>query len=297
MYTTKTITLNGVFCPKSATVYQDTAILSRAYLLYFHGGGLLYGSRCDLPQKHLEQFTSSGFPVIAFDYPLAPACDLKAILTDVIDSLNTYLTNYHIFSTEASNPLPYILFGRSSGAYLSLLSAASLGKRDFPMPDDLPVLKAAPAGVVSYYGYGFLEDLWYETPSAHYRTLPAVPDQILTSLPDEPHTEGPLDTHYSAYVYARQTGKWKSLFYHDREKYFLLYYSLRLCSSLPCPLFCAHSTGDTDVPFAEFQKLTQKYHAARYIASGSQHDFDRDTENSQTQELLRETLSFLSTLF
>lgn len=298
MYTMNTISIKGRFCEKSATIYKNPDVISRACILYFHGGGLLYGSRCDLPEAHLEQFTSAGFPVIAFDYPLAPACDVKDILQDVIDSVNTYLTEPDLFqiTVPGSDPLPYVLFGRSSGAYLTLLAAASMGKHDFPMPDDLPALKKAPAGVLSYYGYGFLEDLWYENPSYYYQTLPAVSETILDSLPSEPHTEGPLDTHYSAYVYARQSGKWKSLFYHDREKYFLLYYSLRLCSELPCPVFCAHSTGDTDVPFAEFQKLTEKYHAIRFIASGSQHDFDRDTDSAQTKELLKETITFLHTL-
>ncbi len=293
-----TISIKGRFCEKSATIYQNPGVISRACILYFHGGGLLYGSRCDLPKLHLEQFTSAGFPVIAFDYPLAPACDLKAIVQDVIDSVNTYLADPDLFDLKepGAKSLPYILFGRSSGAYLALCAAASLGKHDFPVPDDLPVLKKAPAGVLSYYGYGFLEDLWYETPSSYYRTLPAVSEAILNALPSDPHTEGPLDTHYSAYVYARQSGKWKSLFYHDREKFFLLYYSLRLCSELPCPLFCAHSTGDTDVPFAEFQKLTEKFHANRFIASGSQHDFDRNTDSSQTKELLKETINYLNTI-
>ncbi len=298
MYTMNTISIKGRFCEKSATIYVQPGVTARACILYFHGGGLLYGSRCDLPELHLEQFTSAGFPVIAFDYPLAPACDVNTILQDVIDSVNTYLTEQDLFQITApgTDPLPYVLFGRSSGAYLSLLAAASLGKFDVPMPDDRPVLKKAPLGVISYYGYGFLEDLWYETPNAYYQTLPTVSETILDNLSAEPHTNGPLDTHYSAYVYARQSGKWKSLFYHDREKYFLLYYSLRLCSELPCRVFCAHSTGDTDVPFAEFQKLTGKYHTTRFIASGSQHDFDRDTDSAQTQELLKETINFLHTI-
>lgn len=296
MYTSKTISLEGAFCHKSATIYQNPDVTVCACILYFHGGGLLYGSRCDLPETHLERFTSAGFPVIAFDYPLAPDCDLKAILADVIDSVNFYLTDPASFAESLNSDLPYILFGRSSGAYLALLAAASLGTHEFPVPADHPALKKAPLAVLSYYGYGFLEDLWYETPSSYYQSLPPVSKSILDLLPKEPHCEGPLDTHYSAYVYARQSGKWKSLFYHDREKFFLLYYSLRLCSELPCQLFCAHSTGDTDVPFAEFQKLSEKYHAQRFIASGSQHDFDRDSEGAQTQALLNETLAFLQTL-
>ena len=295
MYTSNTIIFHGRFCKKAATLYKDPNITTKAFILYFHGGGLLYGSRCDLPEVHLAQFTSAGFPVIAFDYPLAPACDLSEILPDVTDSINTFLTEPALF-IDSGAQLPYFLFGRSSGAYLALMAASSLGKWDVPFADDRPVLKRAPLGILSYYGYGFLEDLWYETPSNYYQTLPAVPETILNDLPQSVHTEGPLATHYSAYVYARQSGKWKSLFYHGREKYFLLYDSLRLCKELPCPVFCTHSTGDTDVPFAEFQKLAEKYSAWRFIASGSQHDFDRDTESAQAQLLLKETIAFLNTL-
>ena len=237
MYTMNTISIKGRFCEKSATIYKNPDATSRACILYFHGGGLLYGSRCDLPEAHLEQFTSAGFPVIAFDYPLAPACDVKNILQDVIDSVNTYLTEPDLFQITApgADPLPYVLLGRSSGAYLTLLAAASMGKHDFSMPDDMPVLKKAPVGVLSYYGYGFLEDRSF---------------------------------------FSTMIGK--NTFYYT--------------------ILCAHSTGDTDVPFTEFQKLTEKYHAKRFIASGSQHDFDRDTSSAQTKELLKETINFLNTI-
>ena len=97
MYTMNTISIKGRFCEKSATIYKNPDATSRACILYFHGGGLLYGSRCDLPEAHLEQFTSEGFPVITFDYPLAPACDVKAILQDVTDSVNLYLTEPDLF--------------------------------------------------------------------------------------------------------------------------------------------------------------------------------------------------------
>ena len=103
------------------------------------------------------------------------------------------------------------------------------------MPNDMPVLKKAPVGVLSHYGYGFLEDRSF---------------------------------------FSTMIGK--NTFYYT--------------------ILCAHSTEDTDVPFAEFQKLTEKYHAKRFIASSSQHDFERDTSSVQTKELLKETIIFLHTL-
>ncbi len=261
---------------KSATIYKDSQTETKAVILYFHGGGLLYGNRDDLPMIHLETFTQAGFIIIAFDYPLAPAAKLNTILFDIIDSINWYLKK------DDANTIPYFLWGRSSGAYLCLLAATS------------KKLNRNPAGVLSYYGYGFLCDNWYQEPSSFYKALPPVLETCLSGTPNKIHCNGDLDTHYSIYVYARQTGKWKDLIYEGREKYFLLDYSLRAKNNFPCPLFCAHSTGDTDVPFQEFLALCNRYTPKRFIASTKEHDFDRDTKNPQTKHLLEESINFLT---
>ena len=120
--------------------------------------------------------------------------------------------------------------------YLALLTGAS------------EKLAVKPAGILSYYGYGFLTDGWYDASSLWYNSLPEVPESCLRAIPSEPHCTGPLETHYSVYVYARQKGLWKDLIYSGREKFFFIDYSLRLKDRLQAPLFCAHSTGDNDVP-------------------------------------------------
>ena len=56
----------------NATVYTKADIPQKAVILYFHGGGLVYGSREDLPDFHIETLTNAGFTIISFDYPLAP---------------------------------------------------------------------------------------------------------------------------------------------------------------------------------------------------------------------------------
>lgn len=280
--------------PKYITIYQNPGVKTRARVLYFHGGGLLYGSREDLPDAHLEALTGAGYEIWAFDYPLAPAAGLETILEDVCQSINDASSgSLPIFTPDSSNAvtefpdqaadLPFFLWGRSSGAYLCLIAAAS-GK-----------LKKIPAGILSYYGYGFLCNDWFCTPSSYYRTLPPVDASCLKAVPQTIHADGPLDTHYSIYVHARQTGTWKQLLYKGREKFFYLDYSLRACSSLPCPVFAAHSTGDTDVPYSEFLELCSRYGALRFIAPGKVHDFDRDPENSFTQQLLKATVAFLDT--
>lgn len=281
MLKTTTIQLQSKPFEKNVVIYQDTSVSAKAGILYFHGGGLLYGDREDLPALHKELLTGAGYPIISFDYPLAPAAKIDDILSDVLASIQVYINTPDIFGLQ-NEKLPYILWGRSAGAYLCLLAAAKGN------------LSPTPAAVLSYYGYGFLCDGWFKEPNTYYQSLPLLDSSCITSLPKEIHANGSLDTHYSAYVYARQTGEWLSLMYEGREKFFYLNDTLRLCDSLPCPLFAAHSTQDPDVPYAEFQELLRKYHPAAFIASGKVHDFDRDTEKAMTKDLLNSTLAFLS---
>ncbi|MDD2980266.1 MAG: alpha/beta hydrolase [Hespellia sp.] len=277
----KDLQLTNEFYDKHATVYYDTNIVPRAAILYFHGGGLLYGSRKDLPELHLRTLTNAGFVLIAYDYPLAPAAKVDLILNDVCQSIQDYCKNNTKYT---DSPLPYFLWGRSAGAYLCLLAAASGS------------LAQPPLGLLSYYGYGFLCDNWFNQPSPYYCTLPQVPGTCLSKISSELHASGSLDTHYSAYVYARQSGKWLSQFFEGREKHFYLNFTLRLCEKMPCPLFCAHSTGDTDVPFAEFTELTNRYNPTRFVASGSVHDFDRDETSDAAIRLLDATVNFLNSI-
>lgn len=272
------MTLNELSYPINVTVYRNTAVVPKACILYFHGGGLLYGSRLDLPQMHVNSLTNAGYLIISYDYPLAPAAKIDIILKSVIDSINHYILNPSLY---VSQELPYFLWGRSAGAYLCLL--ASKDKR----------LLFPPKGILSYYGYGFLCDSWFDTPNRYYCSLPPVHSSCLNAVFDQVHTEGNLDTHYSIYVYARQTGTWKSLFYDGRDKYFFLDYSLRTCEKLPAPLFCAHSMNDTDVPYTEFLNLCSMYQAKQFVVPGSVHDFDRNESDPAAAQLLNETVEFL----
>ena len=263
-------------CP--LTIYKKPHLFIKASLLYFHGGGLLYGSREDLPALHLEMLTEAGFEIVAFDYPLAPAAKLDEIQKAVQEGILQYINN--LSSTEDSSvSRPYFLWGRSAGAYLCLLAAAKGN------------LTPAPSGILSWYGYGFMTDDWFLRPAEYYCSLPKVPKPDWSSVPAR--TCGSLEQYYSLYVYARQQGLWKDLIYEGRDKFFYLDHTLRIDSPLPCPLFAAHSTQDPDVPFAEFQALCAAYQADRYLVFGKIHDFDRDTQDPKTRKLLEQSIRFL----
>ena len=71
---------------KQATIYKETTVTTKAKIFYFHGGGLLYGFRKNLPEKQIYVITQAGYEIISFDYPLAPAADLEQIVPDICDS-------------------------------------------------------------------------------------------------------------------------------------------------------------------------------------------------------------------
>lgn len=266
---------------KHATIYSDNALSPKACILYFHGGGLLYGSRDDLPTYHLEALCSQAYVIIALDYPLAPAAKISDIMEDVQSSISWYLDfRQQLFLS----PLPYFLWGRSAGAYLCLLSLKY-------------ELREAPSGILSYYGYGLLRDGWFNSPNAFYNQYPPVSPGCLSSLSSEIHSSVPLETHFVIYVYLRQKGLWSSFFSSPDTADLLSSYSLR---ELPhektnCPIFFAHSTSDPDVPFAEFSALINKFpNNRRFVVAEQPHDFDRNTNEGFTKELLEESILFLS---
>lgn len=270
---------------KNATIYINDSIKNRAIVIYVHGGGLLYGNRNDLPKLHIEKLTSAGFTICNIDYPLSPQMKISGIIEDLTTTINEIRVKLYncLAASELilQEHLPMFIWGRSAGAYLSLLLATN------------DKLNEKINGIISYYGYGFFTDGWYEIPSTFYTKLPQVDASSLDLGKDEITCTGPLETHYSTYVYARQQGRWKELFYEGRDKYFYVDYTLRLKDKLCAPLFAAHSTGDTDVPFQEFQALAAKYAPVKFVTMETEHDFDRNIESEVTKNLLDETVKFI----
>ena len=277
MYQSQEYLLPQNFVSKSVTRYFSESVKTKAYLIYLHGGGLLYGSRNDLPSRHLELLTNAGYQVICLDYPLAPDYQIEEIVNHVCSSITWCVSNIVNYGHA---PLPYVLWGRSAGAYLCLI-AASHGN-----------LSPSPSAILSYYGYGFLCNDWFCTPNHHYKQFPTVSESCLS------RNSGNFDiqSHFERYVYARQSGTWKNIIYTGRDKDFYLRYSLRSCTELPCALFAAHATGDPDVPFAEFQALCERYHPYRFIESSTIHDFDRLDTYPFESTLGAKTIEFLDNI-
>lgn len=72
------------------TIYPTTTEPTN-YVVYLHGGGMIYGTKSDLPEELKELFTSNGYTVLALDYLLAPNTKIDHILgtlTETFQLLN-----------------------------------------------------------------------------------------------------------------------------------------------------------------------------------------------------------------
>ncbi len=90
-------------------------------LIVIHGGGWISGSKSDIPIKSVSQFFAfHGFTVFAINYRLYPEVRFTGMLHDVRDAIVFAKENAEHYSGDKDN---IFLFGRSSGAQLSLVAA------------------------------------------------------------------------------------------------------------------------------------------------------------------------------
>ncbi len=255
--------------PLKATFYRSSSNTSQKTILYFHGGGLVYGSRTDLPEDYIQAFLDAGYHFLTFDYPLAPESRLDDILSSAKEAIRWFLT-------EASSTLDvtssdYILFGRSAGAYLCFLFAKDTSLK-------------SPECLIDFYGYDSLDYREFKTASPFYAKYPQLTESIVDRMiQSRPLAEGPLQTRYALYLYARQTGKWMDFLKvadTQNERFRLTKENL---NSLP-PTFIAHSTNDPDVPYRIAEKLNNNLPKAHlHSIAGNEHDFDRDSQSETAQ--------------
>ena len=265
-------------------IYQQRALKSMGVILYFHGGGFIYGDKDDLPKLHIETLTKAGYSIISFDYRLAPEASFDLILEDVLDAINYFILNKE--NLGFSN-LPYFLWGRSAGAYLGLLAATY-------------DLKPMPRGIISYYGYGFNLGSWYERSSIDYLKYPLVSkDKVNNLIRDYFISSASIQERFPLYLYGRQTGKWLDMVFGKSIDKFKSQYILgedRIKSDFP-PTFIAHNFKDIDVPFGEAIELSKLItNSSLFTCSTQDHDFDRHENSTHTINLLNGTLEFLKDL-
>lgn len=232
-------------------------------LIYFHGGGLIFGDRDDLPSDYIDLITQAGYGILAVDYLLAPESKLDQIITSTEEALDWFFDA----GQEALDlpQLDYFLMGRSAGGFLAIYHAVRLAETDH-----------APQGLISFYGYFNLNEAAFNVPSRHFLQYPKVTQTAVRALvKDRAIVSGPMDERYPVYMAARQEGNWKD--YLLADDFTLKDYSLTNADlkSLP-PTFITAATNDPDVPVRQ-SKLLHKAapESVLHLVESDEHDFDR----------------------
>ena len=262
-----------------ATFYKTSAAPKEQTIIYIHGGGLMYGQRDDLPQEYIQNFLAAGYHFLALDYPLAPEAPLRDIYTETKKGIQWFTEEYR--STLDITSDTFILFGRSAGAYLTLLLA-----NDPELPD--------PVKLISFYGYYSLNDPSFQKPSVYYKKYPIMPEKIIRKLiGPSPIAKGPLQTRYALYLYARQTGKWIEYLHATQEDCRNFSLTTDELQTLP-PTFIAQSTDDQDVPYRIGKTLQASIPDSYFFSvTGLEHDFDRDSLVPEAKEAYRQLIDWL----
>lgn len=281
--TTYTVRFEGV---PIGVDFHPAAGAARAVLLYFHGGGLLYGSRRDLPEEYVQAITGRGFSLLACDYLLAP----ESPLADIHRSVDA-VTGWFLSQRQAllGQDCPYVLFGRSAGGYLALTLAHRLTQREGV---------ALPAALWCFYGYNTLLHPLFLRPSPHYKAMPQVPPGLVPDLSwQPPRAQAAMEERYFLYVSARQQGNWPRLLSRGDPD------ALERCavpqpglSRLP-PAFLTASTADGDVPFSFSKALSQEIPGScLFPVFGLEHDYDRNPALAESAALYQHALDWLEAL-
>ncbi|MGY3777937.1 alpha/beta hydrolase [Isobaculum melis] len=271
-FKTAAYSLEASFYPAKNQVKNKT-------IIYFHGGGLIWGNRFDLPDSYIQQFLEAGYHFLTVDYPLAPECTLPEIYHAIQQSILWF--SQEAASTLGIHSTQYFLFGRSAGAYLAFLCG-----KDKSLP--------TPQKIISFYGYPRINESFYLQPSSYYLKFPRFAKELVQAMKQPiPIVNGTLETRYGIYIYARQAGAWLDLLLPDKttmQDYSLTDTDL---AQLP-PTFIAQSNQDQDIPYQVGLQLQQLIPQNKFaMVTGLPHDFDKNTEDQQAKKVYLELIDWL----
>jgi acetyl esterase len=245
-------------------------------IIYFHGGGLVYGSRSDLPSQYLELFLNCGYDFFTVDYPLYPESDVDEVLMHCSSALHWFIDNGKTKLGLSSTD--YILFGRSSGGYIVNFLAANFEKK-------------RPLKLISLYSYFDLKDDKLMNPNPHYLKYPVVTQNMIQNMIQKvPISTGKPEKRYLIYVYLRQKGIWISPDDYVRAR---LSISEETISKFP-PTFLTASNTDTDVPYDQSLRMHQLIADSMfYPVKDEPHDYDKNYKSPVANALYNKIIDWL----
>ncbi|WP_180809765.1 alpha/beta hydrolase [Staphylococcus sp. 17KM0847] len=231
------------------TLYRAAKTCHRV-MIYFHGGGFIFGQRDDLPDEYVDVITRT-YHLLTVDYRLLP----ESSWDDIVDDLK------HINAYVSQNFKTAYCMGRSAGGFLALTYATLF---------DI-------AGVIDFYGfYNLSHSAFYRLPTNHQNIAHMLSGHLKHSLIKRTVTTNePPQPRFLLYLYYRERGIWPSLIHYNISNEQL---------KKPPKLFIAHAINDPDVPIAYSIDLANIHNNAKLVKINSHiHDFDSEVTEANIQ--------------
>ncbi|KAK7005618.1 polyketide synthase [Favolaschia claudopus] len=154
-----------VFLPANATETSKVPIL-----LWFHGGGLLQGTRKAVSPHHLSSPAKHNLCFVSCDYRLAPQTRVPGILADCKDAMDYIRSS--TFADATGNRVDatrMVVSGSSAGGWLSFLTGTGIGYAACGLELPPPV-----SGIAALYPITDLADPFWTTKQHPVSYMPEV---------------------------------------------------------------------------------------------------------------------------
>lgn len=240
------------------------------FVLYLHGGGLVYGSKNDLPNELKQIFLDKEYTILALDYLLAPNSTLEEIIAHLKESVQ------QIYS-EIVGSYPLGICGRSAGSFLM-----------FHLANWLIKINRKPSFLINFYGYS---DLTFNTEKRKLIDQSISLEQIKHIDQIHPIWDDPLFQRSLLYHYAIQQQQIIRFYGLETVNEFAI--SQKDLRNFP-RTFSTASTTDEEVPFVYSKRISKQipkgfFRPVYYLP----HDFLKDAHEPEVTHLLLELKKWL----
>jgi acetyl esterase/lipase len=140
-------------------------------LVYIHGGAWYYMDKDSGTRPLFRHLVAQGHTVMDVAYRLCPEADIYGMIGDVKRAIAWIKANA---SRYGVNPEKIVLGGGSAGGHLSLLAGYTPQHPELT-PEDINGADLSVCGVISYYGFTDLLDLYHRNDLRQKVDLPSVP--------------------------------------------------------------------------------------------------------------------------
>ncbi|KAJ7446181.1 Alpha/Beta hydrolase protein [Mycena galericulata] len=154
-----------VYVPENATETSKTPVL-----VWWHGGGLLQGTRKSVSPHHLSAPAKHNVCIVSPDYRLAPQTRFPGILADCKAALDFIRSPTFALATENRvDASKIVTSGSSAGGWLSFLAGTGIGYAACGLDVPAPV-----SGITALYPISNLADPFWTTKQHPVSYMPRI---------------------------------------------------------------------------------------------------------------------------